>query len=853
MNPLRPILIAIALSLAIVAPASGQDFQQGLEAHRRGDYDTALHEFRPLAEQGNALAQRFLGRLYELGNGVPKNGTEALRWYRLAAEQGDAFAQYSLGKIFGKGQLVRQDDTEAVRWYRLAAEQGLAVAQSNLGLSYELGRGVRQNDTEAVRWYRLAGEQGLSVAQYNLGLMYELGQGVTRDYVEAARWYRLAAEQGDLESALALSSLYNGRKGPPQDDVESLRWLRFAADDLSDASSQYGLSLQFLLGSGVPVDNAEAIHWMRLAAEQGYVDAQTMLGEWFGGGMGVVTENLVSAYMWSDLAAAQGDVKADTNRYLYARKMTREQIAEAQRQSTRCKASGYKDCGFGPTVTATPARIDKIIREDAFGSFNREDYEPALRDFKILAEKGDPEGQLWIGYMYYYGLGVNKDNALASYWWRKSVQSNNFHAKFFLGRLILDSTSSYLDEDKKNFSFGNREEAKDFILEAARSGGVGAQQFAGLSYQRKLGISEENIDYKKAAYWFHEAAKNGSTRSKYELGGMFLFGDGVQKNIFTAYAWTYLASLDGYDDAKLELNSMAKKMTSDQINEAVRIANECRNSKFQTCPGSNAISPVPNGVEISDVPPKPSQVENVNEGGVVLVGAGSSFTINEQGHLLTNQHVVDGCQIVTIHLPSGLKKALVVATDDTNDLALLKTDLEDDNFIPISGTNVSLLEDVIVAGYPLSGSLSTTVKVTKGVVSSLAGLGNDYSQIQIDAAIQPGNSGGPILNDQGNVVAVTVAALNKEYFLKEQGTIPENTNFGIKSSTARAFVDANGVKLPQPYSRAMSRRDMADLITKTTHLVGCWVSHATAQKMASDQKQELSVTPTMQRQVDALR
>tara|TARA_A100001037_G_scaffold258959_1_gene246465 strand:- start:145 stop:459 length:315 start_codon:yes stop_codon:yes gene_type:complete len=94
---------------------------------------------------------------------------------------------------------------------------------------------------------------------------------------------------------------------------------------------------------------------------------------------------------------------------------------------------------------------------------------------------------------------------------------------------------------------------------------------------------------------------------------------------------------------------------------------------------------------------------------------------------------------------------------------------------------------------------------------------------------------------------------NKELFLKEQGTIPENTNFGIKSSTARAFVDANGLKLPQPYSKAMSRRDMADLITKTTHLVGCWVSRATAQKMASDQKKELSVSPTMQRQVEALR
>jgi uncharacterized protein len=710
----------------------------------------------------------------------------------------------------------RGNYAEAVRWYRLAAEQGFADAQNELGVMYELGLGVGKSYTEAFRWYRQAAEQGLAVAQSNLGFMYSNGNGVPENDTEAARWYRLAAEQGYAQAQVNLGVLY--RKG-----------------------------------NGVPADDTEAARWYRLAAEQGNADAQLNLGFMYANGQGV-PEDLVSAYMWLSLASAQGSEAASTIKDSLAEQMmSRTEVAVAQDRLAKCLATKYQDCGTQPTSTATPARTDKIIREDAFGSFNREDYESAARDFKILAEKGDPEGQLWIGYMYFNGLGVNKDNTLASYWWRKSAQSNNIRAKFFLGSLILNSTFPLLDEDKKNFSFGNRQEAKEFIFEAARSGDMMAQEFVGLSYQRKIGISEEIIDYKKASYWFHQAAKNGSSRSKYELGGMFLFGDGVQKNIFAAYAWTYLASLEGYDDAKLDLKSMAKKMTSNQINEAVRTAHECKISKFQTCPGSDAISPLLNGEGISNAPPKLSQVEHENEGGVVLIGAGSSFIISKNGHLLTNQHVVNGCQIVTIHLPSGLKKALVVATDDTNDLALLKTDLEDDNFIPISGTNVSLLEDVIVAGYPLSDSLSTTVKVTKGVVSSLAGLGNDYSQIQIDAAIQPGNSGGPILNDQGNVVAVTVAALNKEFFLKEQGTIPENTNFGIKSSTARAFVDANGVKLPQPYSRAMSRRDMADLITKTTHLVGCWVSRATAQQMASDQKQELSVTPTMQRQVEALR
>ena len=112
------------------------------------------------------------------------------------ANSDDAEAQFSLGLMYELGQGVPQDYAEAVKWYRMAAEQGHAAAQFNLGLMYAEGQGVTQDHTEAVKWYRLAAEQGYAGAQYNLGFMYAKGQGVTQDYTEAHKWFNLAASQG---------------------------------------------------------------------------------------------------------------------------------------------------------------------------------------------------------------------------------------------------------------------------------------------------------------------------------------------------------------------------------------------------------------------------------------------------------------------------------------------------------------------------------------------------------------------------------------------------------------------------------------------------------------------------------
>lgn len=120
---------------------------------------------------------------------------KTLQEYRLLAGQGHAFAQLALGIMYDQGQGVSQDVTEAAKWYRLAADQGNADAQFQLGMIYKKGRGVSQDDTEAAKWYRLAAEQGNADAQFHLGMMYRKGQGVPQDKSEAVKWYQLAAEQ----------------------------------------------------------------------------------------------------------------------------------------------------------------------------------------------------------------------------------------------------------------------------------------------------------------------------------------------------------------------------------------------------------------------------------------------------------------------------------------------------------------------------------------------------------------------------------------------------------------------------------------------------------------------------------
>ena len=136
-------LLAALIFILLAAPAYAQDSMKGFIAAERGDFETALREWRPLAEQGDVIAQYNLGILFARGDGVPQDYVEATEWFRLAAEQGHKEAQYELGIYYELGQVGPQDYPEAARWYRLAAEQGHSVGNVRNRKSTPLRRGRR--------------------------------------------------------------------------------------------------------------------------------------------------------------------------------------------------------------------------------------------------------------------------------------------------------------------------------------------------------------------------------------------------------------------------------------------------------------------------------------------------------------------------------------------------------------------------------------------------------------------------------------------------------------------------------------------------------------------------------------
>ncbi len=187
-KPWLNLSLVVGLALMLATPVLA-GFQEGVDAYERGDYETALKKFLPLAEQGHGGAQNYLGELYAEGKGVPQDYTEAMKWYRLAAAQGDAAAQYFLGVRYAEGTGVPQDFQEAVRWFREAADQGNAAARNNLGQMYYQGRGVQQDYVQAYMWVSLAAVQGYELAAQGLEI---LEKKMTPDQLAEAQ--RLARE-----------------------------------------------------------------------------------------------------------------------------------------------------------------------------------------------------------------------------------------------------------------------------------------------------------------------------------------------------------------------------------------------------------------------------------------------------------------------------------------------------------------------------------------------------------------------------------------------------------------------------------------------------------------------------------
>ena len=233
--------------------------------------------------------------------------------------------------------------------------------------------------------------------------------------------------------------------------------------------------------------------------------------------------------------------------------------------------------------------------------------------------------------------------------------------------------------------------------------------------------------------------------------------------------------------------------------------------------------------KVTEKPKKKEPKQTPDDNKIVSAASGTGFFVSRSGHIISNHHVIEGCDATKLTFKGKEVVVDILAVDKMNDLAILKANLVPDKVYPVATEDAGLLEDIIIAGYPLGKKVSAAIKTSKGSVTALAGYGDNYSEFQTDAALNQGNSGGPIMNQKGNVIGVAVANYGKKAGI-------ESFNFGIKSSTLKTFANANGLTFLPPNNRELSNKDLGKLITDGTVYLECYMTVAKIKRMIAEEK-----------------
>jgi TPR repeat protein/V8-like Glu-specific endopeptidase len=462
------------------------------------------------------------------------------------------------------------------------------------------------------------------------------------------------------------------------------------------------------------------------------------------------------------------------------------------------------------------------------------DFATALREWTPLAEQGLSNAQYNLGVMYENGKGVPQDYKTAVKWYRHAAEQGVARAQYNLG--VMYENGKGVPQDYKT--------AVKWYRHAAEQGGARAQYNLGVMYEKGQGVPQ---DYKTAVKWYRLAAKQGLANAQHNLGVMYDKAQGVPQDYKTAVKWYRLAAKQGLSNAQYKLSIRQRHVPLWQHKIAKSESTPTVTAKNSPEPSSQVKK------ELDELRREFARLKKKNQSKPKQVAKkkpepksstlGSGFFVSKSGHVITNQHIVNKCKKVTVGDNTEKQVAAdIIETDRENDLALLKisslkmASVEtkllikklEIRIVPLApgglmrAEDVELGEDVMVAGYPYGEIFSNSIKVTTAIVSASRGLGDDTGQFQIDATVQPDNSGGPIYDRNGNIVGVVIYQLNKRKFEKQSGSIPENVNFGIKASTVRQFLTSSG--LPTKWSkrsRSMSTRDIAKIAKRQTVMVMC--------------------------------
>lgn len=176
-----------------------------------------------------------------------------------------------------------------------------------------------------------------------------------------------------------------------------------------------------------------------------------------------------------------------------------------------------------------------------------------------------------------------------------------------------------------------------------------------------------------------------------------------------------------------------------------------------------------------------------------IIALGSGFVVSHEGYIVTNAHVIEGGAHYTFKLNDLVFNLELVEIDKINDIAILKTSSKEDlPYLKLNFNPISLGENVYTIGFPNPLIQGIEPKYTAGNINSMKGVGDDNRYYQISVPIQPGNSGGPLLNEAGDVIGIVTASLSDLAIFESTGQLPQNVNYALKVETLANILLVNG-------------------------------------------------------------
>ena len=544
------------------------------------------------------------------------------------------------------------------------------------------------------------------------------------------------------------------------------------------------LGVLYAFGAGVPKDTSEALKWLLKAAEQGLAKAQVALGMLYDGAEGV-PKNTKEAFKWYLLAAMQGHAFSQFNVGLSYQKGEGASKDEIEAAKWLRKAA---EQGLVQAQSALGFLYDR-------GEGVPKNTAEAFKWYLLAAQQGDADCQFSVGRMYQNGDGVAKDDGEAVKWYRRAAEQGDAFCQLAVGTMYQNGEGVSKDDV----------EALKRYRKAAEHGYPAAQLNLGWMYAIGAGVPKNSSE---AVKFYRLAAVQGNAQAQFNLGVHYADGDGVVKDSIEGLAWLNIAAMNGPESWVRDRNMLERRIgpngTLTAQQRSKQILRDIDAAKSARKASANDRLPSADSDTAENQKPKAS---------------GSGAIVAAQGHVLTAAHVVVGAKRVIVTTKQGVKNATILQVDEANDLAVLK--ITDGSYLPLPiapSRKMRLGQIVATIGFPNTEIQGFSPKVTRGEISSLNGIGDDPRAWQISVPVQTGNSGGPLLDENGNLVGVVVSKLGLKA-AKLTGDLPQNVNYAVKSAYALALLEPYlGSDPPEPNQTSTKPR-FEDMVAKAQQSV----------------------------------